>query len=148
MTRRLGLALGMAALAAVPCTASWADGQSSHSAVVRAMYAPYTGNSGVPQYRVTAAPAGLRGFATFKIPKSWSRLKHYQFDVVDQSGLPMLFEAVQNGKSLGSFCGTSGRHPVKAAKAGAAITVYLYVGMCGSTPSVPSDGGVQVIVTK
>lgn len=69
------------------------------------------------------------------------------FDVVDQSGLPVLFEPLQNGKSLGTFCGKTSR-PVKAAKAWAAITVYLYVGMCGSTPSVPSDGGIRVIVSK
>jgi hypothetical protein len=146
MTRRT-LALGLALLAAVPGAGSWADGGSSHSTVVRMMYAPYTGNSGVPQYRVTAAPAGFQGFATFKIPKSWSKLAHYQFDVVDQSGLPVLFEPVQNGKSLGTFCGKTSK-PVKAKKAGAPITVYLYVGMCGSTPSVPSDGGIRVIVTK
>lgn len=146
MTRRLSLAFGMAALVAMPC-ASWADGHSSHSATTHAMIAPYTGNSGVPQQRVTAAPAGYQGFVTFKIPKAWAGLKHYRFDVVDQSGLPVLFEPVQNGKSLGSFCGSTSK-PVKAAKAGAAITVYLYIGMCGTTPSVPSDGGVQVVLTK
>jgi hypothetical protein len=45
---------------------------------------------------------------------------------------------LQNGKSLGTFCGSS--KPLKAKKPGASITVYLYVGMCGSTPSVPSEG--------
>src|SRR5207302_196047 len=92
MTRRLALALGMVALAVMPCASSWADGHSSHSAGTHAMNAPYTGNSGVPQQRVTSTPPGFQGFVTFKIPKSWSRLAHYQFDVVDQSGLPMLFE--------------------------------------------------------
>jgi hypothetical protein len=147
MTRRRTLALGLALLAAAPGAASWADGHSSHSAVVHAMTAPYTGNSGVQQYRVTAAPAGYQGFVTFKLPKSWSKLAHYQFDVVDQSGLPVLFEPVQNGKSLGTFCGKTNK-PVKAKKAGAPITVYLYVGMCGSTPSVPSNGGIRVVGTK
>ena len=147
MTRRRTLALGLALLAAAPGAASWADGNGSHSEPVRAMHAPYTGNSGVPRYRVTAAPAGVRGFVTFAMPKSWSKLAHYQFDVVDQSGLPVLFEPVQNGKSLGTFCGKTAK-PVKAKKAGAPITVYLYVGMCGNSPSVPSDGGVRVIVTK
>lgn len=147
MIRRPALALGLVVLAAAPGAASWADGGSSHhSEPVRAMHAPYTGNSGVPQYRVTAAPAGFRGFVTFTMPKSWSKLAHYQFDVVDQSGLPVLFEPVQNGKSLGTFCGKTGK--LKAKKAGAPITVYLYVGMCGNSPSLPSDGGVQVIVTK
>jgi hypothetical protein len=95
---------------------------------------------------VTSTPPGFQGFVTFKIPKAWSRLAHYQFDVVDQSGLPVLFEPIQNGKSLGTFCGSS--KPLKAKKAGAPITVYLYVGTCGSTPSVPSNGGIRVIVTK
>jgi hypothetical protein len=148
MTCRHTLALGLALLAAAHSAASWADGGSSHvSAGNPTMIAPYTGNSGVPQYRVTAAPAGYQGFVTFKLTKRWSRLAHYQFDVVDQSGLPVLFEPVQNGKSLGTFCGKTAR-PVKAKKAGAPITVYLYVGVCGSTPSVPSDGGVQVIGSK
>jgi hypothetical protein len=148
MTCRRTLALGLALLVAAQGAASWADGGSSHhSEPVRSMIAPYTGNSGVPQYRVTAAPAGFRGFVTFTMPKSWSKLAHYQFDVVEQSGLPVLFEPVQNGKSLGTFCGKTSK-PVKAKKAGAPITVYLYVGLCGNSPSVPSDGGVRVIVTK
>jgi hypothetical protein len=49
MTRRLALTLGMAALAVMPCAASWADGHSSHTATTHVMNAPYTGNSGVPQ---------------------------------------------------------------------------------------------------
>lgn len=148
MTHRRTLALGLAMLVAVPGAASWADGGSSHVSTGHpTMIAPYTGNSGVPQYRVTAAPAGYQGFVTFKLTKRWSKLTHYQFDVVDQSGLPVLFEPVQNGKSLGTFCGKTSK-PVKAKKAGAPITVYLYVGMCGNSPSVPSDGGVRVIGTK
>lgn len=148
MTRGRALSLGLALVAAFPGASSWADGQSSHTSTSNpSMIAPYTGNSGVPQYRVTAAPTGYQGFATFKLSKRWSRLKHYQFVVVDQSGLPILFEAIQNGKSLGSFCGKTSR-PVKAAKPGAAITVYLYVGMCGNSPSVPSDGGIRVTGSK
>lgn len=149
MARRLSLALGLAMIAALlTATSGWADGGSGHTSTSNpSMIAPYTGNSGVPQYRVTAAPAGYQGFATFRLSKRWSGLKHYQFEVVDQSGLPVLFEAIQNGKSLGTFCGKTSR-PVKAAKPGATITVYLYVGMCGDSPSVPSDGGIRVTGIK
>jgi len=72
--------------------------------------------------------------------------------VTDARGLPIAFQLSQGYTSsadtmtdLGEWC-SSTPHPVRLAHPGQPVVVYVELGACGNSPSVPTTGTVKLTV--
>ena len=72
--------------------------------------------------------------------------------VTDARGLPIAFQLSQGDTSsartmtdLGEWC-SSTPHPVRLAHPGQPVVVYVELGACDSSPSVPTTGTVKLTV--